>query len=135
MTILEEAEKLLARMSKDEKAQLLQKVAQDLGSPFSRIDSTPDVCGGEPRIVRTRIPVWVLEQARRQGATETDLLRAYPALRPEDLTNAWKYVRTHQDEIDAQIRDNEADPIVQLGEHPIECGVPDASERHDTDLY
>ncbi len=34
------------------------------------IESIPDVCGGEPCIAHTRIPVWVLEQARRQGAAE-----------------------------------------------------------------
>ena len=24
-----------------------------------------------------------------------------------------------------------SDPILALGENPVECGVPDASERHD----
>jgi len=28
-----------------------------------------------------------------------------------------------------------ADPILALGRHPIECGVPDGSERHDSYLY
>lgn len=107
MSILEEAEKLLTRMSKDEKTQLLQKVVQDLGNTFPGIDSTPNVCGGDPRIVRTRIPVWVIEQARRQGASDTDLLRAYPTLRSEDLINAWEYVRAHKDKIDTQINNNE----------------------------
>ena len=27
------------------------------------------------------------------------------------------------------------DPIFQLGEHPVECGVSDASEQHDKHLY
>ena len=27
------------------------------------------------------------------------------------------------------------DPILALGQHPVECGVPDASERHDQYLY
>lgn len=71
------------------------------------IESTPGVCGGEPRIVRTRIAVWILEQARRLGASEEDLLQAYPALRAADLTNAWTYVRSHQQEIEEQIRANE----------------------------
>ena len=59
--------------------------------------------------MRTRIPVWVLEQARRQGVSEADLLRSYPTLRAEDLANAWAYVRSHRDEIDRQIEENEAD--------------------------
>jgi len=37
-----------------------------------------------------------------------DLLRAYPTLRAEDLANAWAYHRSHSDEIERQIRDNEA---------------------------
>jgi len=65
------------------------------------------VCGGEPCIVRTRIPVWVLEQARRLGTSEAELLRAYPTLRAVDLVNAWSYVHANREKIDQQIRDNE----------------------------
>jgi uncharacterized protein (DUF433 family) len=107
MSLLEEAEKLLSDMTRGEKAQVLQWVARDLGDAFPGIESTPDVCGGEPCIVRTRIPVWVLEQARRLGTSEAELLRSYPALRAEDLANAWAYVRSHRDEIEEQIRENE----------------------------
>lgn len=74
----------------------------------SGIESNPSVCGGEPCIVNTRIPVWVLEQARRLGTSEADLLRAYPILRDEDLANAWAYVRSHLEEIEQQIGENEA---------------------------
>ena|SRR5262245_16221767 len=108
MDILQEAEKLLSVMSRAEKAQLLQRVVQDLGDAFPGVETTPGVCGGVPCIVRTRIPVWVLEQYRRQGASEVDLLRAYPLLRAEDLVNAWAYIRSHRDEIEQQIRENEA---------------------------
>ncbi len=102
-----EIEQLLARMTRAEKAQLLQWVVSDLGEAFLGIESAPDVCGGEPRIVRTRIPVWLLEQGRRLGASEADLLRAYPILRAEDLTHAWAYVRAHGEEIAQQIQENE----------------------------
>jgi uncharacterized protein (DUF433 family) len=57
--------------------------------------------------MRTRIPVWVLEQARRLGATEAELLNAYPTLRAADLVNAWSYVRDHYAQIDADIQANE----------------------------
>ena len=106
---IHEAEKLLAEMSLAEKAELLRRIVRDLGEPFPGIEETPGVCGGVPRIVRTRIPIWVLEQARRLGAGDTDLLRAYPSLRPEDLANARAFVESHRDLIDAQIRENEAD--------------------------
>lgn len=107
MTTLQEAEKLLSTMTRAEKAQLFQLV-QDLGDAFPGIESNSGVCGGAPYITRTRIPVWVLEQYRRQGASEAELLRAYPTLRMEDLVNAWAYVRAHHDKIDQQIRENEA---------------------------
>jgi uncharacterized protein (DUF433 family) len=105
---MEDAERLLAAMTPAEKAQLLQRIARDLGNAFPGIDETLGVCGGVACIVRTRIPVWVLEQARRLGATDADLLRAYPALRAEDLANAWAFVRGHRVVIEDQIRENEA---------------------------
>lgn len=107
MTKLAEAERLLSEMTRAEKAQVLQWVARDLGESFPGIESRPDVCGGDPCIVRTRIPVWVLEQTRRLGASEAALLENYPSLRAEDLSNAWAYVRSHRDEIERQIRENE----------------------------
>jgi uncharacterized protein (DUF433 family) len=108
MAGLHDVEKLLPSLSRGEKAQLLKWVVQDLGDDFPGIDLEPSVCGGEPCIVRTRIPVWLLEQARRLGASEKDLLDAYPSLRAEDLAIAWAFVRTHPAEIEAQIRDNES---------------------------
>jgi uncharacterized protein (DUF433 family) len=108
MTLLQEAEKLLSAMTRAEKAQLLQWVVRDLGDAFPGIENVPGVCGGNPSIVRTRIPIWVLEQYRQLGASDADLLRAYPTLRAEDLANAWAYVRSHRDEIQQQIRENEA---------------------------
>ena len=107
MNALAQMEKLLTTMTRAEKAQVLQWVARDLGDAVPGVESTPGVCGGEPRIVRTRITVWVLEQARRLGTGEAELLQAYPALRAEDLTNAWAYVRSHRQEIEEQIRANE----------------------------
>jgi|CXWK01.1.fsa_nt_gi uncharacterized protein (DUF433 family) len=103
MDILQESERLLAKMSRAEKAQLLQWVVRDLGDAFPGIESTPDVMDGEPRIVRTRIPVWLLVRARQLGTSEADLLNAYPALRAEDLANAWGYYRAFKSGIDAQI--------------------------------
>ena len=108
MRKVDEAEALLSGMSRGEKAQLLQRVAQDLADAYPGIDTIAGVCGGEPIIVRTRIPVWVLEQARRQGLSDAELLRAYPTLRAEDLANAWSYARTHIAEIEQQIAENEA---------------------------
>ncbi len=107
MDTLQETEKLLSQMTLAEQAQVLRWVANNLGDSFPGIDSRPDVCGGEPCIVRTRIPVWLLVQAKRCGTSEADLLKCYPSLRAEDLAEAWAYYRSHQEEIDCQIVENE----------------------------
>jgi uncharacterized protein (DUF433 family) len=84
-------------MTRAEKAQLLQWVVHDLGDAMPGIKSNPGVCDGEPCIVRTRIPVWLLEQARRLGTSEADLLRSYPTLRRE---TSQMHGHTHIDVID-----------------------------------
>ena len=106
-TALEQAESVLAGMTRAEKAQVLQWVVRDLGDAFPDIDSSPDVCGGEPCIVRTRFPVWLLVRARQLGTSEAELLSCYPTLRAGDLVNAWAFYRTHRAEVDVQIRENE----------------------------
>jgi uncharacterized protein (DUF433 family) len=105
---VQEAQKLLAKMKRAEKAQILQWIVRDLGEAFPGIESNPHVCGGELCIVRTRIPVWLLVRARQLGTNEADLLRCYPTLRAEDLANAWAFYRAHKAEIEKQIRQNEA---------------------------
>lgn len=108
MSIPTPIDDFLARLTPGEKALVLQRVAHDLGGTFPGIDVQPGVCGGEPCIVRTRIPVWLLVQARRLGTSEADILRNFPSLRAEDLANAWAYARAHAEEIDQQIAANEA---------------------------
>ena len=109
MTTLEQVRQLLPEMSGGEKAQVLQWLVRDLSGVFPGIESTPGVLGGAACIVRTRIPVWLLIQARILGSSEGDLLNAYPTLRAEDLTNAWAYYEAYKDEIRQQIADNESD--------------------------
>jgi len=108
MTVLDQTEQLLSKLNQSEKVQLLHRLVRQLGDPFPGIDVQPEVCGGDACIVRTRVPVWLLEQARRLGSREEDLLRSYPALRSADLINAWEYVRSHSDEINRQIQEHEA---------------------------
>ena len=108
VTTLERIRELLPGITKAEKAELLQWIVRDIGGAFPGIESNPGVLGGDPCIVRTRIPVWLLAQARILGSSEADILRAYPTLRAEDVTNAWAYYRANRDEIERQIKENEA---------------------------
>ncbi len=99
----------ITNLSRAEKVKLLQLLVRDLSDEFEGIEKTPGICGGSARIANTRIPVWVLENARRQGVTEVQLLQDYPTISAQDLANAWNYVLSHRAEIDEEIRLNEED--------------------------
>ncbi len=107
MSSLTDFQNMLPAFSRGEKTQILKWVVRELDDDFPGVDSRPGVCGGDPCVVRTRIPIWLLENARRRGTSEQELLTAYPQLRAEDLVNAWAYARSHAAEIAAQIRENE----------------------------
>ena len=64
--------------------------------------------GGAACIRQTRIAVWMLEQARRQGVSEANLLLNYPSLTAQDLANAWDYTTANVQEIENAIAENEA---------------------------
>ena len=107
MKDIDQMEEMIMALTPAERAQLLQKIVQHLGENFPNIENDPMICGGEPRIVRTRIPIWLLVQARRLGISEADILKSYPSLRAEDIVSAWAYYRSHKEEIEQQIRENE----------------------------
>lgn len=108
MTELEKAQSLLTGLSRRDKLQILERLVRELGDSFPGIEATHGVLGGEPRIVRTRIPVWTLVRARQLGASDADLLQSYPSLRLEDLVHAWAFYEVHRESIDRQIQAHEA---------------------------
>ncbi|WP_104907707.1 DUF433 domain-containing protein [Nostoc sp. 'Lobaria pulmonaria (5183) cyanobiont'] len=61
---LKELEQQLVALSPDEKLQAIHLLAQSLGNNWQGVKKTPRVCGGEARIAKTRIPVWVFMEAR-----------------------------------------------------------------------
>ena len=106
---LSELEPQLATLSLGEKAALVKRFAMEITQTWPGIDHTPGVCGGDACIVRTRIPVWVLENFRRLGWSEAKLLENYPTLHAIDLAEALAYADAHRDEMDRAIAENEAD--------------------------
>ncbi len=107
MSIVQEIE--VSKLSRSEKIKLLQILVRDLSDELEGIEKTEGICGGSARIAETRIPVWVLENARRHGVSESQLLQDYPTLTAQDLANAWAYVRSHREEIEREIAENEED--------------------------
>ena len=71
-----------------------------------RLHRTPGVCGGEVCVGMTRVAVWMLEDARRAGLGDLELLKDYPGLSVFDLEAAWQYIDNHRDEIEQAIRLN-----------------------------
>lgn len=56
-----------------------------------RIEINPNVMMGKPVIRGTRVPVELLIRKLAEGATESDLLDAYPRLTLEDIRAALAY--------------------------------------------
>jgi uncharacterized protein (DUF433 family) len=56
-----------------------------------RIEMNPSVMLGKPVVRGTRIPVELLLRKLGDGATEEDLLDAYPRLKREDIRAALAY--------------------------------------------
>ena len=60
-------------------------------TPPDRIEINPDVMMGKPVIRGTRIPVEVILRKLAEGATEADLMDAYPRLTHADMKAALAY--------------------------------------------
>src|SRR5258708_32990016 len=70
---------------------------------LTAIEKTPGVCGGDACVSGTRIPVWVLEQARQLGMKHSEILDDYPSITWAQLLSAWQYAEDNRAEIEAQI--------------------------------
>lgn len=103
---MEQARSMLNRLSVPERQQLLEEIAREAVPIAPGIYRTPGVCGGDACIGRTRIPVWLLEEGRRNGMSDQQLLESHPEISAADLTAAWSYVRDHREEIDRLIEEN-----------------------------
>ncbi|MEH2007471.1 DUF433 domain-containing protein [Nostoc sp.] len=104
---LKELEQQLLALSPGEKLQAIQLLAQSLGNNWQGIEKILRVCGGEARIAKTRIPIWVLVEARRLGYSDADLLTSYPTITATDLAYAWVYAEAHRNEIKLAIEHNQ----------------------------
>ena len=58
---------------------------------WERITVDPRVMTGKPVIRGTRIPVELIVRMLAQGIPETDILREYPRLQPQDIRAALTY--------------------------------------------
>jgi uncharacterized protein (DUF433 family) len=73
----------------------------------SWVSKKADRFGGNACVRDFRLPVWVLANYRRLGASDEQLLEWYPVLTASDLATAWEYAAANADEIEQAIRENE----------------------------
>ena len=59
--------------------------------PLTRIEVNPQIMQGKPVIRGTRIPVELILRKLGEGASEADLLDAYPNLVGDDIRAAMRY--------------------------------------------
>ena len=104
----QELESQLLSLSHTDKVRAIQVLTKSLGDAVQGIERTPGVCGGDARLANTRIPVWVLIDARNNGYSDADLLISYPTLSVTDLVNAWAYAEAFPEDIKQAIARNEA---------------------------
>ena len=58
---------------------------------LARITTDPNICFGKPCIRGTRIWVSLIVENLADGATEREILDAYPQLKPDDIRAALAY--------------------------------------------
>ncbi len=60
---IQQLEPQLSSLSRAEKAELVQRLVREIVNAWPGIEKIDNVAGGEACIVRTRIPVWTLENS------------------------------------------------------------------------
>jgi uncharacterized protein (DUF433 family) len=86
------------------------------------IESTPGICGGQPRIAGHRIRVQDIVLWTEQGQSPDEIVSSFPQLSLADVHAALTYYYDHRDEIDRQIREDDefiAKNKAELGSGPL----------------
>lgn len=63
---------------------------------FDRIELSPEVMGGKPCIRGTRVTVGTIVGLLSKGHTQEEILRLYPYIQQEDITQALGYAAKGQ---------------------------------------
>lgn len=58
---------------------------------YNRIMADPTICGGEPCIKGTRIPVYIILDHLAAGEDYKDILRNFPRISKEDILACLEY--------------------------------------------
>ena len=111
---LQELRTQLHALTPTEKADAIQILTQTLSSRSQGIAKVSGVMGGDACIANTRLPVWLFISLRQQGASDAELLEAYPHLTAADLVNVWAYADAHPEEITIALQEQDAAMLEDL---------------------
>jgi uncharacterized protein (DUF433 family) len=70
---------------------------------LERITANPDVMGGRPCIRGMRVTVGTIVGLVASGHTQEEILRLYPYLEPQDISEALAYAAWRSDEFEVPI--------------------------------
>lgn len=107
MSTVERLSAEISALPPAEQTQLLSELLTKMNLTHIGIRHTAGVNGGRACIRDTRIPVWMIVEAKRPGASDISLLQDFPSLTAEDLTNAQRYYQGHLDEIEQDLKEQE----------------------------
>jgi uncharacterized protein (DUF433 family) len=121
--LVESLAQVIESLAPDEYALLQEKLKS------RAIQKTIGVCGGHARIRNTRIPVWTIISFQQQGADTPELLRNFPSLTTDDLSNSRFYYTTHQEEIDRAIASHQYEQEEAIRVQKIHYSTSDVSNK------
>lgn len=82
-------------------------MAQAVKTEHCYVHKDRAICGGDPIIVGTRIPVRLVYQRAQAGETVEVIRQAYPYLTPAQIHDALSYAYDHLAEIEQEIQREE----------------------------
>ena len=79
-------------------------MAKALQTEHPHIQKDPAICGGDPVIAGTRIPIRLIYLRTRAGDSVESIQRAYPRLTLAQIHDALSYAYDHLSETEEEIR-------------------------------
>jgi len=79
-------------------------MAKALQTEHPHIQKDPAICGGDPVIAGTRIPIRLIYLRARAGDSVESIQRTYPHLTLAQIHDALSYAYDHLSEIEEEIR-------------------------------
>lgn len=94
----------------------MARVAAQIPESHPHIVQTEGMCGGAPRIRKTRIPVWQVAALFRRGEPLEEIAALYPHINPEAVRDAIGYYLDYRQQIDSQIEANRLETVLTEAE-------------------